>query len=255
MADQNDALSREIDEELRREQLTKLWENYGTFFLAGAAAIVLGVAGYKWNEQRTIQAAQAAGARYETATNLVADGKADDARAAFAELAKAGPSGYSALAQLQAGSALAAAGNKADAVAAYEALATSAAADPLLKDFARLQAASIRAGDADWTEMQNRLNELTVEKAPWRLLARELLGASALKAGKLEEARRALEPLVADPMVPQALGERARMLMSQVAAAEQAPAPSAGAQTAPAPASTPATDVKPGEKKAAPKKN
>ena len=31
MVDQRDSLAREIDEELRREQLLKLWEQYGTY--------------------------------------------------------------------------------------------------------------------------------------------------------------------------------------------------------------------------------
>ncbi len=237
MADNQDSLIREVDEELRREQLTKLWEQYGTYFLGAAAAIVVGVAGFKWYEQRQLQAAQAAGARFEAATNLVADGKLDDATRAFADIAKDGPAGYATLARLRAAGGLVTAGKTAEAVAAYEALGVSTTSDPLLRDFARLQAASLRAGQADWTEMQNRLNDLAAEKAPWRHLASELLGVAALKAGKPSEARKALEPLVADPGVPAGLAERARLFMSQVVAAEQAVAP-AGAPANPSPMPT-----------------
>ena len=34
MIDQRDSLAREVDEELRREQLLKLWEKYGTYVVA-----------------------------------------------------------------------------------------------------------------------------------------------------------------------------------------------------------------------------
>jgi hypothetical protein len=222
MADNHDALSREVDEELRREQLAKLWERYGTYMIGAAVALVLAVAGYKWNEQRQITAAEAAGARFEAATNLVADGKAEEATRAFTEMARDAPSGYAALASLKAAGGLAAAGKKAEAVAAYDALARDSSADRMLRDFARLQAAALKVGEADFTEMQNRLTPLVGDKAPWRFPARELMAMAALKAGKPEEARTMLEPMIGDPAVPASLAERARLYMGRVVAAEQA---------------------------------
>lgn len=247
MADNNDALIREVDEELRREQLAKLWERYGTWMLAAAAAIVVGVAGYKWNEQREVKAAQAAGGRFEAAANLAREGKPDEALKAYEELAKTGPAGYAALAQLQAAGGLAASGKRAEAVSLYEALGRNGEADALLRDFARLQAAALRVGQADWTEMQNRLNDLMVDKAPWRFFARELLGMAALKAGKADEARKILEPMVADPALPQGVGERVRVLMGQVIEAEQA-ANAPAATSAPQPAAPP-VEAKPADGK------
>jgi hypothetical protein len=222
MANNEDSLIREVEEELRRERFASLWQRYGTYMIGAAVAFVVAVAGYKWNEQRAIAATQAAGARFEAAGNLVADGKLDDANKAFAEIGQDGPTGYASLAQLKAAGGLVAAGKPAEALPIFEALGNSANADPLLRDYARLQAASLRVGHADFTEMQNRLNDLSVEKAPWRFPARELLGIAALKAGRPAEARKALESMVADPTVPTALAERARLLMTRVVAAEQA---------------------------------
>ena len=48
MVDQRDSLAREIDEELRREQLLKLWEQYGTYVIAAAVLIIAGIGGYKY---------------------------------------------------------------------------------------------------------------------------------------------------------------------------------------------------------------
>ena len=68
MTDQRDSLAREIDEELRREQLLKLWERYGTYLIAGAVLIIAGIGGFKYYEHRRIEAAEAAGARFTAAT-------------------------------------------------------------------------------------------------------------------------------------------------------------------------------------------
>jgi hypothetical protein len=230
MVDKRDGLIREVDEELRREQLAKLWDRYGLYGLAVAALIVIGVGGYKIWEARQMATAEAAGARYEAVTLLLADGKPDEALKGFQDIAKDGPQGYAALARLQLAGNAAKAGKTAEALAAYETLANDTTVDPLLADFARLQAAALKVETADWTEMQNRLNPLADEKNAWRFSARELLGLAAYRAGKLDAAKQVLVALVADPGVPASIGERARMLMSMITAAELAkPEPAAAA--------------------------
>jgi hypothetical protein len=224
MVNDKDALLREVDEELRREQLAKLWDRYGMAVLTGAALIIIGVGAYQWLEARRIAFAQAAGARYETVTALAQQGKAEEAQRAFASIAKEGPHGYATLARLQIAAGALKAGKTPEAVAAYEALIDDSAVDPLLRDFARLQVAALKLGTADWTEMQNRLTPLTGADSPWRYSARELLGLAAFRAGQHEEARKVLVELVADPKVPPSIGERARILMGLITAAELAKA-------------------------------
>jgi hypothetical protein len=238
MVDKRDALIREVDEELRREQLAKLWDRYGLYGLAVAALIVVGVGGYKVWEARQLATAEAAGARYEAVTQLLEQGKADDALKGFEAIAKDGPRGYAALARLQLAGNAAKAGKTTEALAAYEGLANDATVDPLLADFGRLQAAALKIETADWTEMQNRLTPLTGEKNAWRFSARELLGLAAYRAGRLDEAKQVLVALVADPEVPTSIGERARMLMSMITAAELAKAGGTG-ESRPAPQTDP----------------
>ena len=46
---------REVDEEVRREQLKKLWDQYGNYLVALAVLIVVGIGGwraYDWWETR-----------------------------------------------------------------------------------------------------------------------------------------------------------------------------------------------------------
>jgi hypothetical protein len=217
-----EAFDREVEDELRREQIEKIWKSYGTYILGAAAMIVVGVGGWKLWEGRQIAAANAAGGRFAAAAALAEQAKADDALKAFHEIAKNGPSGYATLAQLRLAGAHAKAGRTAEAIAAFETVTRLGDADPLLADYARLQIASLKLDSSDWTDLQNRLTPLAADKAPWRYSARELLGLAAWKAGKIEEARTSFEQLLADRRVPPSIGERARIVMDAIVASELA---------------------------------
>src|SRR5262249_11957429 len=79
MVDKNDPLLRELGEEMRREQLQKLWEQYGTYILGVAALVVAVVGGFKAWEARQKSVAEASGAQYEAAAELAGTGKVDAA--------------------------------------------------------------------------------------------------------------------------------------------------------------------------------
>jgi len=232
MADNHDTLIRQVEEELRREQLEKLWAKYAPYAVAAALAIVVGVAGWKFLEARRIAAAQAAGERYAAAQALAAEGKDAEAAAAFGSIAESGSAGYAALAQLQTAGAELKAGKKAEALAKFEQIANNGAGDKLIQDYAALQAAAIRVGDADFTEIENRLNRLTGESGPWRASALELLGLAAFKAGKMDKARMAFEQLLSDRGTPPGVSERVQVLLGQIVAAEMAKSAAAGAPAA-----------------------
>jgi hypothetical protein len=237
--DQRDSLAREIDEELRREQLLKLWEQYGTYLVAAVVLIIAGIGGYKYLEHRRVLAAEANGAKLVAATREAAQNKSAEARKALEEVAADGPANYAVLARLRLAAADRQAGKTAEAASVYEAIARQSGIDPLLADFAQLQAAVLRADDATWTEMQNRLTSLVADNNAWRFSARELLGLAAQKAGRLDEARNEYQRLLSDPGTPPSIAERARMMLAMLTEAElastQAP-PTAPAGKAEAPA-------------------
>src|SRR5499426_4705573 len=229
MIDQRDSLAREVDEELRREQLLKLWEKYGTYVVAAAVLLMIAVGGVKYYQYRTTVASEAAGARLAAATGKAAQGA--DANKLLEELSKTGPAGYATLAKFRLAATAREAGKAAEAAAAYDAIAKEGAGDPLLTDYARLQAATLKLDTASWTDMQNRLNDLARDANPWRASARELLGLAALKAGKSEEARQQFQRLLSDRDIPPSIAERARILMAMLTEAELStpagPAPAA----------------------------
>lgn len=245
MVDKNDALAREIDEELRRDQIEKLWQKYGVYALMFAVLIVVGVGGTKWLEASRKAAAESAGAAYNSAISSLDAGKTDEATKALQGITTSGAAGYAQLAQLRLAGEASKAGNPAQALKSFETLGKDTSADKLLRGFAQLQAAALRAGEADFTEMQNRLNDLMAADSPWRANARELLGVAAMKAGRIDEARKAFEQILAERNAPQSVVERTQTLMRRIVAMDLA---TAGPATAPAASS----DAKPADTKNAP---
>jgi hypothetical protein len=204
--------------------------------LGAAAVVIAAVAGYKFLENRRLTATYTAGSQFNAAVELANQNKREEAVKAFQNIAETGPHGYASLAKLHIAGAYVKDGKTAEAVAAFDALASDPSVDQLLKNFAQLQAASLRKLQADFTEMQNRLNSLTGESSPYKVSARELLGFAAFKAGKLEEARKLLEPLLIDPNATRAIQDRIKVVMAEITAAELAKEPNGAAPQATDPA-------------------
>jgi hypothetical protein len=220
MADNGDSLLREVEEELRREQMRKIWERYNGLIVGAGVLLLLAVGGYQILESRRIAAEQTAGAEFSTAENLSDQKKEDEAKKIFTKIAETGPAGYGAIAKLRLAGDQVKAGKIADAVATYDSLAEQSGADDLLKSFAQLQAASLRMPDADYAEIQNRLTPLAGDDAPYFKSAREMLGIAAYRAKKFDEARKYLEPLLIDPNASEAMQNRVKVVMAGIAAAE-----------------------------------
>src|SRR5262245_47582486 len=97
----NDTLIREVDEELQRDRMRKLWRQLGPFVIGGAVLIVLGVAGYEgWTWWRKSQTARSSDQFY--AAVKVADGTdLDAAKKSLDEVIAQGSGSYPMLAQFR----------------------------------------------------------------------------------------------------------------------------------------------------------
>ena len=198
----------EVDEEVRREQLKKLWERYGNYLIAAAVAVVLAVAAWRGYEYWQARQAAEAGAAYDAATQLADQGKHEEAEAAFAKLATDGTAGYRTLSRLRQAAELAESDPKA-AVAAYDAIAAESSKQPLVSDLAAIRAALLLVDTAKLDEMTTRLDQAAQANGVFRHTARELLALSAWRSGDAAAARKWADAAKNDPEAPAAL--RARM--------------------------------------------
>ena len=207
----------EVDEEVRREQLKKLWERYGGYLIAACIAVVIGVGawrGYEWWQAK--QAAQS-GAAFEQAVTLAESGKHQEAAAAFAKLASDGTPGYRVLARLRQAAELAATDRK-SAVADYDAIATDNRVGQVVQDLAAVRGSFLLVDSAPYSEILQRLEPLTAPDRAFRHSAREILALSAWKAGDMAAAHRWTEMIMSDPQTPPGPRSRAEMLSELIAA-------------------------------------
>ena len=228
MTNDSDSLIREVEEELRRERIAKLWEQYGTYVIGAAVAIVVGVGGYKYWQARTQAAAESAGAQYEQATKLFSSGKPSEAAKALKTLSQGGHAGYAILAKLRLAGRAIEDKKPGDAVTYYEQIAKDPDAEQLFRDFAVLQIASLKLTEESWTAIKNRLTDISKDGRPWRFAARELIGIAAFRAGKYGEVRQALAELVGNNDVPPSIRQRAQVILGLIAEKGGGAPPKAG---------------------------
>lgn len=207
----------EVDEEVRRERLKKLWERYGNYIIAVCLLAVVGVGawrGYEWWESKK---AAEAGAAFEQAVVLAEAGKHQEAEAAFAKIATDGSAGYRVLAQLREAAALAST-DRAAAVKAYDEIAADRSAGQVIQDLATLRAGYLLIDTSSYGDMRKRLEALTGADRAFRYSARELLALSAWKEGDMGAARQWTDTIITDPQTPPDARSRAEVLSELIAA-------------------------------------
>jgi hypothetical protein len=197
----------EVDEEVRREQLKKLWERYSLYLIALAVLLVAAVAGWRGYEYWVGKRAAAAGAEFEAAIALSEQGKQAEAEAAFAKVAAEAPSGYRVLARMRAASALAQS-KPADAVKAYDEISADASLSTIWQDLAAVRAGLLLVDTAPLADMRRRLEPVAEPTRSFRHTARELLALSAWRNHDVAAARKYLDLIAGDADSP--LGVRAR---------------------------------------------
>jgi len=207
---------REIDEELRQEKLERLWKAYGTYIIAGAVGIVLAVAGFRgWQEYRSKQL-EAESAQYMAAVNLVAEGKSQDAAALFAALADKSGDAYGGLARFHQAALKAKAGDRAGAIASYDALARDEGLSRPLRDAAVTLSVmhAMDQPDVDARTLAERLEPLVAGGGAWRNVAGELSALLALKAGDSSKAKERFKAIADDADAPANIRARAAEMLA-----------------------------------------
>ena len=207
---------REIDEELRRDNLLKLWSRYGRYIIA-IAVLALAIAGgiVGWREHQ-LNERRAQSTRYAGALSLVRDGKEADAAKVFAAIAQEG-GGYGVLASFEEAALLAKTGDHAAAAVAYDHIAASGELDPSLRGLAVLLSVMQSMPEANSHSTIERLAPLTAGDNPWRPTAIELTALARLKSGDKSGALELYKSLADDLAAPPTLRARAAEMAAALA--------------------------------------
>jgi len=203
----------EVDEEVRREQLKRLWDRYSIYIIAAALLIIAAVGGWRGYQYLEAKKAAEAGAAFDKAVELSEQNKHAEAEAAFTDLAARAPSGYRMLARMRAAAEVA---NRDPQAAAklYDDIAADRSVGATERDLAKVRAAGLSLETASYPSMLQRLEPATVPGATFRHTARELLALSAWRAGDTAAARRWLDLIASDGETPPSLRSRAEALQA-----------------------------------------
>ncbi|MFB9262576.1 tetratricopeptide repeat protein [Bradyrhizobium erythrophlei] len=203
----------EVDEEVRRDQLKKLWDKYSIYIVALAVLIVAGVGGWRGYEYLEAKKAAEAGAAFDRAAELSEQNKHAEAEAAFADLITKAPSGYRALARLRLAAEVATRDQQA-AAKLYDEIAADRSVGATEQDLARIRAAQLVMDNTTYPNMLQRLEPATAQGSTFRHTAREMLALSAWRANDATAARQWLDLIANDGETPQSLRARAEALQA-----------------------------------------
>ena len=209
-----DQFIREVDEELRREQLATLWGRYGNYVIAAAILVVAVTAGFKgwewWHEREAARA----GDLYLAAEDLASEDDSPGAIEAFNTIAAREAGGYSALAGFRSAALQIEAGDRKGALAQLDKITADNRVDDILRDLARLRAAYLALDENDIDGAGERVSPLAVTGNPWRHGAREVLGLVAMEKGDKETAIGYFSEIEADQEAPNNIRARANAMIA-----------------------------------------
>ncbi|HYH21431.1 MAG TPA: tetratricopeptide repeat protein [Azospirillum sp.] len=199
----------EVDEDLRRDRMERVFKRYGGVFVAIAVLLVAGTAGFNlWRNWQQSQR-EAATAALVTAVGQAqtAPEKGVEALAAFA--AQTSQPDLKAIARFDAAAVKAGTGDKVAAVAIYDSIAADTAVKLVYRDLATLLSVMHQMEKGDPAALQARLQPLMADTSPWRFSAREMTAVLAARAGDKERARTLFQQLADDSAAPAGVRSRA----------------------------------------------
>ena len=207
---------REVEEEVRRERLEKIWKQYGDYIIAGVAAAVIAGAGFVlWQRYQENRSATAS-AEYDAAVQL-AGTNPTAAIGAFDKIAATAPGGYANLAKFAEADTLLIVGQRNRAVSIYESLG-GGGDESLIGSAARIRAAWSIAEFAPRQAIEKLVSPLAQATSPWRFAANEVLAYADYRIGDYRKAEKEFDALASDPGAPRALKMRASAMADLIRA-------------------------------------
>lgn len=176
---------REVEEDLRQEELKKLWKKISPFFTTAVVAALIGTGGYEYRQHLIRQQSALESEQLQDALADIENGKTDTALTALKSLRDSSSLGYKWLAALQYADVLAAENRPDEAVKALDYIAKDKTAPQSLRSLATLNGVSlsIDAGKPDYAALKSKLAPMIEANNVWTADALELDALIALRQG------------------------------------------------------------------------
>ena len=227
----NEAFYREVDEELRRDQLKTHWQRYGKLGIAGVVLLLAAIAGFFWwQNKQEVAAAKRGGDLISAYEDIAARNKAA-AVPKLDALAKSDSPGYRAAALLTKADMAIEANDIAAAVASFKTVADDKNLAAPYRDLATVRMTALEFDKLPPQAVIGRLKPYAVAGNPWFGSAGEMSALAHLKLNQPRDAARIFAAMAKDQKVPETIRTRAGQMASSLGVDQS--------QAAPAPAPAP----------------
>lgn len=230
----NEAFYREVDEELRKEQMSGWWKRYGWLAIAGVVLLLAAIGGAIWWDN---QRQQQAGENAETLTQIFKDvqaGKAEGHDEQLNRLIADGSDGYRAAALLTRADLALQANNEAAAVAAFREVAADEDLPQPYRNLALIRQTAVEYDRLQPAQVIERLRPLAQPGNSWFGSAGEMVAIAYLKQNQPQQAAPIFAAMAKDETIPETIRSRAVQMAGALGidAVEDAPAAGGAAKEA-----------------------
>ena len=215
---------REVDEELRRDQMSRFVRRYG-WAIAGAFLLVMGaVGGWIWWQGHRQEVVGKQGETLSSALDSLEAGNRNAAAPKIAELENSDIPGYRAAALFARANSQTAAGNAPAAIATLRAIAANEELDEAYRQAALIRQTQLEFDGLPPQQVVQRLRPLARPGSPWLGSAGEMLGVAYLKMHRPDLAGPVFAAIGRDDHVPDSIRTRAVQMAASLGVVVEEPA-------------------------------
>ena len=236
--DDGETFLREVDEELRKEQMSNFVTRYGWLLFGGLLLFLGGIGGWLWWQSRQADLAAGEGQTLIEALDAAEAGNRAAAQAKAGSLAESDIEGYRAAALFTRANTQISAGNAPAAVATLRQIAADESLDESYRQAALVRQTALEFDALRPQEVVRRLRPLAGEGSAWLGSAGEMVGIAYLKMNRPDLAGPVFARVGRDRNVPGTIRTRAIQMAGSLGvsgleeeAASAAPTPALPAAT------------------------
>lgn len=205
----NDAFFREVDEELRRDQLTTFWVRYGRLALIAIVVALALFAGWLWWQHHRTQQAGREGEELSAVLADLGQNKTEGAKARLDALAQSPRAGYGGTARLTTAAMAVERGDTKGAAAQFAAIAADTSLPAPFRDLALVRQTALEFDTLPPAQVIARLKPLAVAGNPWFGSAGEMVAIAHLKLNQPGLAGPVFAAIAREESAPESLRSRA----------------------------------------------
>ena len=210
--DLSETFVREVDENLRRDQLRDFFKTYGNWLIALVVLFLAASGAFIWWQQHQVTRAEGQVEELAQIYKDVGSGNLSTAPQQLDELSKSGSKGVRASALFARAAVALQQNDTKSATGIYKSIADDGGLPQAYRDAALVREVALDFDQLQPQEVIARLQPLTKPGEPWFGSAGEMSALALLKQGKKQEAAQLFATIAKDSGVPEAIRARASQL-------------------------------------------